>query len=114
MNYCPRQAVEASYPFGALLVYLTGLPVMAWLLDGLARRFAGWAGLRGPLLDWLIAYPYKLLAIGAAYLLFSAALRLPTANRLLTWLTPTRFYRRYHAPGARLSDITRTDGQKKG
>jgi ferredoxin len=105
MNYCPRGAVEASYPLGALMVYLANIPLAALLLDGLARWFAGAAGLKGTLVEWIIAYPYKLLSIAAAYALFSLCLRLPFFNRLVTLLTPTHYYRRYHEPGARLGDL---------
>lgn len=107
MNFCPRGAVEASYPFGALAFYLANIPIAALLLDALARQVMTLAGWRTPLAEILISYPYKLLALAVAYLFFSLALRLPFANRLITLLTPTHYYRRYHEPGTRLKEITR-------
>ena len=105
MNYCPRQAVEASYPFGALVVFLTGIPLFSLALDWLAHTLLGWATLTHPVVEWIINYPYKLLSIAAAYYLFSLMLRVPLLNALLTRLTPTFYYRRYHDASTSLKDI---------
>ncbi len=105
MNYCPKRAVEASYPFAALLMYLSGLPAAAVLLDLLARRFTAASGWHGPMLEWIIAYPYKLLAFAVTYLVFWLVMRIPLVNSFVTFFTPTRFYRRYHEPGTHLGEI---------
>lgn len=105
MNFCPQSAVEASYPFGALLFYLGNIPLAAFLLDRLAYWVVQSAGLKGTLVETLIQYPYKLLSIAAAYLLFSLALRLHWINRLLTLATPTHYYRRYHEPQTSLNQL---------
>jgi len=105
MNYCPHQAIEASYPFAALFFYLGGLPVIALLLDQLARAGLAVAGPLRPWLETAIAYPYKLLVLALAYLGFAALLRVRAINVLLTALTPTRYYRRYHEPGTKLKDL---------
>jgi ferredoxin len=109
MNYCPKNAVEASYPFGALLIYLSSIPLVAFLLDVLARWVTQAAGWKGTLVEMVIDYPYKLLSIAVAYLLFSLALRIPAVNRLLTLATPTHYYRRYREPGTKLGEITRKE-----
>lgn len=105
MNFCPRGAVEASYPLAGLIIYLISFPLAALLLDFLAGWFAAAAGLKGSLVEWIIAYPIMLLSIAVAYAVFSVLLRVPFFNRLVTMLTPTRYYRRYHEPGARLGDL---------
>jgi ferredoxin len=107
MNYCPKKAVEASYPFAALLVYFSGIPVVAYLLDLLARWVTQAAGWKGTLVETVIYYPYMLLSIAVAYLFFSLALRVPLVNRLLTMATPSHYYRRYREPGTKLGEITR-------
>lgn len=98
MNTCPRQAVEASYPFGALMLYVTSLPVAAAVLDALARLGLPESLRHSGVLAWIIAYPYKLLSLAIGYALFNRLLRVAWINRLLTALTPTRFYRRYITP----------------
>ncbi len=105
MNYCPKQAVEASYPFGALAFYVANIPLAAYLLDLLARWVSQAAGLKGTLAEVVLNYPYKLLSIALAYLLFVLALRIPYTNRLLTLLTPTHYYRRYTSPGTKLTEL---------
>lgn len=107
MNYCPKNAVEASYPFGAIAFYAANIPLAALALDWLARWVAQAAGWKGTLVETLIMYPYKLLAIAAAYFIFTLVLRIPIANRLLTTITPTHYYRRYREPGTRLGEIAR-------
>lgn len=105
MNYCPQQAVEASYPFGALIAYLASLPASAFVLDALARAGLHAAGWQSPVLAWIIDYPYKLLALALGYGILALLLRVRWFNTLLTTLTPTHYYRRYHEPGTRLKDI---------
>lgn len=107
MNYCPKNAVEASYPFAAIVLYAVNIPLAALALDGLARWVAQAAGWKGTLVETIIQYPYKLLAIALAYFIFSLALRIPIVNRLFTMATPTHYYRRYREPGTRLREIAR-------
>lgn len=113
INFCPRQAVEASYPLGVAAVYLSNVPIAALLLDTLARQAAGAAGLKGTWVEWVIAYPYKLLSFAAAYGVFSLLMRLPAFNRLLTRLTPTHYYRRYTAAGTSLKDLQTNIGKRE-
>ena len=107
MNFCPRSAVEVSYPFGALGLYLGSLPVAALALDGLARAVTQAAGWNSPLVETIIAYPYKLLSLAAAYGIFVLAMRVPIINRALTLASPPHYYRRYREPGTHLADLRR-------
>lgn len=99
-NECPNQAVEASYPFAALALYLSNVPLAAFVLDRLARSVTAAAGLKGTIVEWIINYPYKLLSFAAAYAVFSLLLRIPWINHLLTLATPTHYFRRYPGPGS--------------
>ena len=102
-GYCPRGAVEASYPLAAAVMAFTSAPVTSWLLRwlfGRARLPRFHRGLPG----WLV-YPYQLLTLFAGYALFDRLMRLPRVNRILTALTPTHYYRRYHEPGTRLREL---------
>lgn len=104
-NFCPKGAVEASYPLGVLLFSLANIPIAAFLLDLLGRWAAGAAGLKGGAIDWILQYPFKLLAIAAGYRLFWLALRLPLFNRLVTLLTPPHYYARYHGVEAKPGEL---------
>jgi Pyruvate/2-oxoacid:ferredoxin oxidoreductase delta subunit len=109
MNFCPQQAVEASYPFGLALMYLSGVSVVALALDWLAQYATVAMGWKGTWVESIITYPYTVLLIVVAYVLFWWAMRLPILNALVTFLTPTRFYRRYHEPGTRITALTLKD-----
>lgn len=106
MNFCPEKAVEASYPFGAFALWIGGFPVATYLFDQLARQVTQLAGLRGPVGDWFIDYPYKLIVLVVLYYFFAWLMRLRLVNQVLTFITPTRFYQRYREPGTRLGEIT--------
>ncbi len=107
MTFCPQQAVEASYPFGLMLVFITAIPAVSVLLDPLARAVTSAVGISGPVLEWVIHYPYQLLSIALAYGMFWLLMRVPVANRMFTFFTPTRFYRRYREPGTHLGQISK-------
>jgi ferredoxin len=105
MGFCPHGAVEASYVLGVAAYLLAGLlptaAVLAWLVA------------RAPVLailhwipGWVLDSATALLTIGLLYPLFHLLLGIKGVNRLLTWLTPTHYYRRYHAPGTTLRDLT--------
>jgi ferredoxin len=111
MNYCPYGAVEASYPFAALLIYLISLPPMAALIGWLARFIFESLGWRGQVVDTVITYPLNLLALVLCYPIFHLALRAPLFNRIVTALTPTRYYRRYR--GARLGALRKEQPAKE-
>lgn len=104
-NFCPQNAVEASYPLAALLTYLGNIALAAFLLDGLARWISSAAKLHGTFIEWLLNYPLKLLSFFLAYWVFWLMLRWRWFNRLVTLLTPAHYYRRYREPGTRLSDL---------
>lgn len=105
MNYCPQQAVEASYPFAALAVYIMSIPVAAKILDWAAHTFTSLAGLKGSIVEWIIDYPWKLLSLVVAYAIFALLLQIPWFNRLVTIITPTHYYARYHEPKTNLHNL---------
>lgn len=106
MNYCPEKAVEAGHSWGLVLYFLTTFPLVDWLVHRAAGLFP-WLSraYATPLGSWLLEYPYKLLAIFLAYLLFTLLIRIPLINRLFTVTTLTHYYRRYREPGTGLRDL---------
>jgi ferredoxin len=99
MNFCPKQAVEASYPFAFLAWYLFQIPAAVLLLDAVANRIGG------PFTYPLVSFLWRMLALALAYAMFWLSLRIPGVNWLLTLLTPTHYFRRYRSPGAHLKDL---------
>jgi ferredoxin len=104
MGFCPHQAVEASYVLGVGAYLLAGLlptaAVLAWLIA------------RAPILailhwipGWVLDSATALLTIGLLYPLFHLLLGIKGVNWLLTWVTPTHYYRRYQAPDVTLRDL---------
>lgn len=130
MNFCPQRAIEAGQSWAVLLGYLSGIPLLYWLLsyierhlawaDALARYLAQLAAtpsraslphtllhsLLGLAQFLLIRYPNVLLVMGVSYLLFTLALRIPLANWLFTYTSFTHYYRRYHEPGLSLQELS--------
>ena len=108
-NFCPTQAVEASYSLGAAMTYLGSIPVMATLLGFVAGKWIPKRWFRSQVFRFIIEYPYKLLSVYLAYWLFMFLVRIPLVNRFFTYTTPTRYYGRYREPGTRSRDLT-TEG----
>jgi hypothetical protein len=75
------------------------------LFEWAARQAGGVLGLQGTLWEWLVEYPYKLLAVAAAYAVFHRLLRLNWFNRFITRATPSHYFRRYHEPATNLRDL---------
>jgi NAD-dependent dihydropyrimidine dehydrogenase PreA subunit len=105
MAYCPRKAVEPSWSWFVLLVIPVALPLG---YQALAALFPGWSGLTRLTEGWgafLVNYPYKLAAGLAAYWVFWQVIRWRPLRRLFTAATPTHYWRRYHEPETRISDL---------
>ena len=109
MNYCPEQAIEAGHSWGVVLYFLLTFPAVDWLVHRLAGLLPWLSRLyEHPLGAWVLEYPYNLLAIFVAYLLFTLLIRVPLVNRLFTLTTLTHYYRRYREPGTNLRDLRTT------
>jgi Pyruvate/2-oxoacid:ferredoxin oxidoreductase delta subunit len=106
MNYCPEKAIEAGHSWGVLLYFVMTFPVVDWLVHRLAGLLPWLSQVYSTAVGfWVLEYPYKLLSIFVAYLLFTLLVRVPLINRLFTVTTLTHYYRRYHEPGTRLRDL---------
>ena len=113
MNYCPKEAIEAGHSWGVILYFVTTIPATTALLNWLAPRMPGMAALRSRRATKLVQYPYVLLSMWLAYLVFSTLIRVPAINRFFTLTTLTHYYRRYHEPGTELRDIAARDRTRK-
>lgn len=92
MNNCPRQAIEVSPIYGLAIYYITFVSASTWLLNQLpAGIHLGW-------LKALVQYVYIVGSVGISYLLLHTLLRMPAFQWILTKLSHTHYYRRYHAP----------------
>ena len=105
MGYCPRNAIEAGHSLGVVIYYVTSIPVSLYLMNTLGKALPWFEGLDNRWTRMLLQYPYILLSIFITYLLFTLLIRMPFVNRLFTYTTLTRFYRRYHEPETKLKDI---------
>ncbi len=103
VNYCPRQAVQASHSFAVLLWWVATLPVPAWLFPGAALPGLPEAWGRG-LAIAAVEYPWALLSMAAAYWLWFWLLAWPPVNVFFEYSTLTRLFTRYREPDTSWSD----------
>lgn len=102
IGYCPEKAVQASHPFAIALVCLTTLPLSLCTMKTVAYFIP-----IDPycLFETLLDYVLTLISINIAYLIFFWLIGFRWLNRLVTCLTLTRYYRRYHEPNTSIADI---------
>lgn len=105
MNFCPVQAVEASYPLAAALYFVTAWPLWLVAVNWLARQCSFLAGPGHTVATVILEYAYILAATALTYLMFFLLMRIHWLNRLVSQFTPTRYFRRYREPGTQLKDI---------
>jgi Pyruvate/2-oxoacid:ferredoxin oxidoreductase delta subunit len=107
MNYCPKGAIEVSHSLAIILYFITNISVSVVVLNWIAKQLPALAGLNNNLVQMLLQYIYLLASISLTYWLFSFLIRISWVNRLFTYTTITRFFRRYHEPGTKINDIHR-------
>lgn len=88
MNYCPARAVEASPILAIIFYYLTSVPAAAYLLKSFSVEQA--AG--------LLQYVYILIAVYLSHLFLHTVLGWRIFSIILSRLSHTFYFRRYHAP----------------
>jgi Pyruvate/2-oxoacid:ferredoxin oxidoreductase delta subunit len=105
MNFCPEEAVEASHLLAVGLYFLISVPFGVVLTNWLAGFIPFLDTIGNALFQYLLQYAYTLFAFYLAYLLFNWLVRIPLVNKIFTFFTLTRFYRRYHEPGTNLKKM---------
>jgi len=109
MNFCPKNAIEAGHSWAVILYFVAAIPVSDYVLNWLGSMMPWLASLNRAGIGMLLQYGYMLLAISAAYLIFTLAIKVPAINRLFAFTTLTHYYRRYHEPETRLKDMASKD-----
>jgi NAD-dependent dihydropyrimidine dehydrogenase PreA subunit len=104
MNICPVKAIETSYPLAVAYIVLFSAPY-AWLVVEALQTLIPEISASAQLLNGLLGILQNLLGLALIYPLAYLLLRIKHLNRILTWLTPTHYYRRYHAPGVKLNEV---------
>ena len=111
--YCPEKAVEVSHSWFVALFFILSLPFSAWLISAAVMVFP-LAPENIPerlvaVINFFSFYP----ALFLSYMVFDLLLRIPVIRRLFTLSTFTHFWRKYHQPGIKVSDLrskTELDG----
>jgi len=102
MNYCPQSAIQVS-PFSIFLFsYILSLPVTTWITNIIGDSMMTEAP---EVVLYAIQYLYTLCSVAVVSLIIHCFLRFKWITALLTRLSHTRYFRRYHAQGVSLKDI---------
>jgi hypothetical protein len=105
MAFCPEEAVEAGHSWAVILYYITTVPAGVLFLAWVGRWIPFLADLESSWFRTLLKLLWFYPSLFISYYLFHALTRVPLINALFTCTTLTRFYRRYHEPGARPKDL---------
>jgi len=106
-GYCPQKAVESNtLAYATFIALFSALPVEALLLQWFRQTFSASVPFVWAVLIWLVANT-ALLLLGAAvsdglYLLG----RIPAVNRFYTFISFSRFWRKYRQAGVAISELT--------
>lgn len=95
MNYCPQQAVEASHAMLVFFCWAQFLPVAALLFHGDGTSF----------FERVVQYAYIIILVYLSYWVLILLNRVGVLNRVFTWTTFTKIFRRYHEPETELRDL---------
>ena len=102
MNYCPRKAVEVSPIIGIMFYYISAVPISTYILSHFVTLPLSWLPINW---DGIIQYIYVLISVFIAYLLLHTALGWRFFSMILSKLSHTHYFRRYHAPNVNVKDF---------
>jgi Pyruvate/2-oxoacid:ferredoxin oxidoreductase delta subunit len=96
--FCPTRAIEGGYVWVALVIACTSLPVVDLAIRAVRPVLPALGQLLLGLLTFLLTYIFTLACGFLCYLALYLLARQRLVNFLLSRLTFTRWFRRYHAP----------------
>lgn len=99
MNFCPHNAIQASPIFASIFYYLTTIPVATYVLQNFFQTSFYWFP--------LVQYVYILTSVFLTSLLLHTTLGGKVFSWLITRLSHTYYFSRYHAPGITIKDLQR-------
>ncbi|PKL35357.1 MAG: (4Fe-4S)-binding protein [Spirochaetae bacterium HGW-Spirochaetae-1] len=105
INYCPLQAVESGHSLAVLLYLVTTIPVALYVTGWIGTRIPAVLLLQNKYMLFLLDYPFKIFGIFIVYFILYYLMKVPIINRLFTFTTGTRWFKRYHMPEVRLKDF---------
>lgn len=103
MAFCPQTAIESGHSWGALLFYISLIPLTAWGSAWLTARLAGLPA--SGLLFYAIALAWAGPSMLLVYSGFHALLAIRPINALFTYTTLTHWYRRYKEPDVKMKEL---------
>ena len=104
MAHCPLEAIEVSYTLLAVWL-LVRMGVLGGAYVSVVALFDAWPGFVRSPAAFVASMAFSILTILFLYLLSWHFLRFDLFTRVVTFLTPTRFFRRYHEPDTKIRDV---------
>ena len=104
MAHCPEAAIEVNYALLAVWL-LVRLGVLGGAFVAVVAIFDPWPGFVRSPSAFVASMAFSILTILVLYLISWQLLRFDLFTRLVTLLTPTRFFRRYHEPDTKIRDV---------
>lgn len=105
--YCPRKAIQTGFLYIFLLYWfiygVIGYVPILFFKYAETNNFLSWISSGVPFKAANILYMLLWVFIGYFILFWSS--RIEFINRIYTYTTPTKLFRRYHEPGTRLKDM---------
>jgi len=105
MNFCPQNAIEASYLLAIGFIYLASIPVGSLIIKWVTENIPLFGGIANSPIYVLFQYGYMLLTFVLVYFIFHHLTNIRFFNTLFTKGTLTHYYRRYRQPGVNLKDM---------
>lgn len=100
MAFCPERAIEASHSWAVILYFILTTPVAYYAI----AHFSFLSDISG-FTAFMANIIYVYMALFLSYMIFNYLTRIPIINTFFTYTTLTHFFRRYHEPDTKLSDI---------
>ncbi len=107
IGFCPEKAVQAGHSWAVILYFITAVPFAQYLLNLLVGVLPGAEVLSGTWAVTVIQYPFFLISLAIAYVLFYLLTRISAVNAAFAYTTLTRAYRRYHEPDTGVREMRR-------
>ena len=103
MSFCPKEAIEASHLLAIGYYYLAAIPIGFITMNWLSNQIPFIKQINGLLINSLLQYGYMLLSFAFTYYVLQQLIKIKFFNRLFSYGTLTRYYKRYRKPKVKLT-----------
>ena len=106
MNICPHKAIESSHSFAVIVLYLASfVPLAVWVQEKISEAGSGFLKILSEPINFSVTWIVTIGILFVFYKIFFYVTKNKYINKIFTYTSLTKYWRRYLAPGIKVKSF---------